>query len=59
MVIQAKQANADFIIFNKNIEKIYPEFDNLINRNDLELFPREFESNNKKIIVYKLNKNTK
>ena len=51
---QAKEVNADFIIVDKNIDNICPGFKAMVKEQDLEIFSTEFESSNRRIVIYKL-----
>jgi hypothetical protein len=52
----AKANNADFIIIDKNIDKICPDFKESVDSNDLEISTKKFLQNNRKIVIYKLKK---
>ena len=46
----------DFIIINKDIDKICPDFIESVKAEDLEIFTKKFEKSSKNIIIYKLKK---
>ncbi len=56
VINNARQRKADFIITDKDIDKICPDFRDSVDANDLEVFTRKFEKSNKKIVIYKLKK---
>jgi 4-amino-4-deoxy-L-arabinose transferase-like glycosyltransferase len=56
LVNNAKAKNADFIIINKDIDKICPDFKESVDSNDLEISTKKFLENNRKIVIYKLKK---
>lgn len=51
---QARQAKADFIIVDKNIDSICPGFAGMVKKEHLEVFSTEFEASDRRIIIYKL-----
>ena len=52
----AKRKGADFIIIDKDIDKICPNFRDSAKTDGLEIFTRKFEESHKKIVIYKLKK---
>jgi 4-amino-4-deoxy-L-arabinose transferase-like glycosyltransferase len=52
----AKKNEADFIIIDKDIDKICPDFRDSVKADDLEILTRNFEKSSKKIVIYKLKK---
>ncbi|MHC4111743.1 MAG: hypothetical protein ACYSUY_11760, partial [Planctomycetota bacterium] len=56
LINNAKAKNADFIIIDKDIDKICPDFKESVESNDLEISTKKFLQNNRKIVIYKLKK---
>jgi len=56
VINNARGKGADFIIINRDIDKICPDFKDSVRTDDLEIFTRKFEKSNKKIVIYKLKK---
>jgi hypothetical protein len=54
VIIQARQARADFIIIDKHVERVCPEFKNMVKEDDLEVFSTEFEHSDRRIVIYKV-----
>ena len=54
VIIQARQAKADFIIIDKHIERVCPEFKSMVRQDDLEVFSTEFEHSDRRIVIYKV-----
>ncbi len=54
IISQLKKANADFLIVDKDIDDICPEFKDKLKESDLEVFSTAFESSDRKIIIYKV-----
>jgi 4-amino-4-deoxy-L-arabinose transferase-like glycosyltransferase len=55
VIIQARAAKADFIIIDKHIDRICPEFKSMVRQDDLEVISAEFEDSDRKIVIYKVN----
>jgi 4-amino-4-deoxy-L-arabinose transferase-like glycosyltransferase len=56
VINNARGKGADFMIVNRDIDKICPDFRDLVKADDLEIFTKKFEKNHKKIVIYKLKK---
>ncbi|MFB0556020.1 MAG: hypothetical protein ACETWQ_22170, partial [Phycisphaerae bacterium] len=56
VINNARRKGADFIIIDKDIDKICPDFRDSIKTDDLEIFTKKFEKSQKKIVIYKLKK---
>lgn len=56
VINNAREKGADFIIIDKDIDKICPDFRDSVKADDLEIFTKEFEKSHKKIVIYKLKK---
>ncbi len=52
----ARKKGADYLIINKNIDEICPDFIDSVKAEDLEIFTKKFEKSPKNIIIYKLKK---
>ncbi len=56
IINNATLKEADFIIIDRNIDKMCPDFRGSIRSDDLELLTDKFEKSKRKIIIYKLKK---
>jgi len=56
VINNAGRKGADFIIIDKNIDKICPDFRDSVKTDDLEIFTKKFEKSRKTIVIYKLKK---
>lgn len=56
VINNAREKGADFIIIDRSIDKICPDFKDSVKADDLEIFTNKFEKSQRKIVVYKLNK---
>jgi len=56
VINNAREKGADFIIINKDINKICPDFIDSVKTEDLEIFTNIFEKSPKKIVIFKLKK---
>ena len=54
IIKQIREEKADFLIVDKDIKTICPDFWDSMNENDLEPFSSKFEDTNKEIIIYKI-----
>ncbi len=54
VIIQARAAKADFIIIDKHIDRICPEFKSMVRQDDLEVISTEFEHSDRRIVIYKV-----
>lgn len=58
LISKAREKHADFIVTDENLDAICPDFRDSVNSDDLEIFTRRFEKSDRKILVYKLKKQT-
>jgi hypothetical protein len=56
IINNARKKGASFIIIDKNINKICPDFRDSVKLDDLTLLTDKFEKTNRKIVIYKLKK---
>jgi 4-amino-4-deoxy-L-arabinose transferase-like glycosyltransferase len=54
IINNAREQKADFLIVNKDIDEICPDFIESIRTEHLEIFTKKFENSSKKIVIYKL-----
>jgi 4-amino-4-deoxy-L-arabinose transferase-like glycosyltransferase len=54
IINNAREKGAAFIIINKDIDKICPNFIESVKTEDLEIFTNKFEKSPQKIVIYKL-----
>ena len=54
IINQLKESGADFLIVDRDIDYICPEFKDKLKESDLELFSTAFENSERKIIIYKV-----
>ncbi len=54
VINNAKRKGADFMIINRNVDKICPDFRDSVKADDLEIFTKKFEKSQKTIVIYKL-----
>lgn len=54
IINNARRKGADFMIINRNVDKICPDFRGSVKADDLEIFTKKFEKSPKKIVIYKL-----
>jgi len=56
VIDNARGKGADFMIIDRDIDKICPDFRDSVKADDLEIFTKKFEKSHKKIVIYKLKK---
>ncbi len=56
IINNAREKEADFMIIDRDIDKICPGFRDSVKADDLEIFTKKFEKSRKKIVIYKLKK---
>jgi len=56
VINNARGKGADFMIINRDIDKICPGFRDSAKADDLEIFTKKFEKSHKKIVIYRLKK---
>jgi len=56
LVSNAREDGADFIVADKNLDTICPDFRNSVSPDDLEIFTAGFAMSGRSILVYKLKK---
>lgn len=52
----AKEKDATYIIIDKNINQICPDFKKFVKADDMEILTTQFQESNREIIIYKLKK---
>lgn len=56
MLNYTREKNADFLIVDKGVREVCPDFKALAKKEDMEVFTNEFEKSSRNIVIYELKK---